>query len=168
MLNLLSFASLLFSCYMLICILDLTDIKNIVLASFCFAVGFVSVWGYILSAFDVLGQLSAWMNISLITSLILVIVARVQGARLSVVSLVIAMKAVFRKMSNTFIEQTVFTKSALLLLAIFSIIAGILNFLLGVIVPPIPGMRLLFIFPAWRNSFKTITLSLFILRIGHR
>ena len=136
MLNLLTFASLLLSCYLLICILDLTDIKDMVLASFCFAVGFVSVWGYILSAFDVLGQLSAWMSISLFTLLVLVIIAGVQGARLSIVPLVFAVRAALRKMSNNFMEQTVFTKSVLLLLAIFSIIAGILNFLLVVIVPP--------------------------------
>jgi hypothetical protein len=106
------------------------------LASFCFAIGFVSVWGYILSAFDVLGQLSAWMSISLITLLVLIIIVRVRRVRLSIVPLVFTMKAAFRKMSNNFMEQTVFTKSVLLLLAIFSIVAGILNFLLVVFVPP--------------------------------
>lgn len=136
MLNLLTIASLLLSCYLLICILDFTDIKDMILASFCFAVGFVSVWGYILSAFDILGQLSAWMSISLFTSLVLVIIARVQRARLSIAPLVFAVRVAFRKMSNNLMEQTVFTKSALLLLAIFSIIAGILNFLLVVFVPP--------------------------------
>ncbi len=168
MLNLLTFASLLLSCYLLICILDLTDIKDMVLASFCFAVGFVSVWGYILSAFDVLGQLSAWMSISLITSLVLVIIARVQGARLSIVPLVIAMKAAFRKMSNNFMEQTVFTKSVLILLAIFSIIAGILNFLLVVFVPPHTWDAITFHLPRMAQFIQNNNLDFFILPIGHR
>ena len=57
----------------------LQDLKDMVLASFCFAVGFVSVWGFILSAFDVLGQLSAWVSISLFTLLALALVARFKG-----------------------------------------------------------------------------------------
>ena len=134
--NLLALASLLLSCFLLIRILDLTDLKDIALVSFCFAVGFVSVWGYILSAFDVLGQLSAWLNISLFTSLVLVMIARAQRARLSIMPLVSAVRAAVREVSNNFKVQTTFSKSVLFLLAIFSITAGILNFLLVVIVPP--------------------------------
>jgi hypothetical protein len=52
------------------------------------------------------------------------------------VPLVSAVRTAVGEMSNNFMAQTVFTKSVLLLLAIFSIIAGILNFLLVVIVPP--------------------------------
>lgn len=134
--NLLTITSLLLSCFLLIRILDLSDLKDMILISFCFAVGFVSVWGYILSALDVLGQLSAWLNISLLTSLILVVIARAQGARLSIMLTVFAVRTAVRKMSNNFRAQTVFTKSVLLLLAIFSITAGILNFFLVLIVAP--------------------------------
>lgn len=134
--NLLTLTSLLFSCYVLTRILNLTDIKDMVLASFCFAVGSVSVWGYTLSVFDVLGQLSAWMTISLLTLLLLLFVARVRGTKLSLQPFLLAVRTAVREVVDAIKSQTFFVKSVLVLLAIFSMAAGILNLLLVVFVPP--------------------------------
>lgn len=134
--NLLTLVSLLLSCYVLTRILNLTDLKDIVLASFCFAVGSVSVWGYTLSVFNVLGQLSAWMMISLLTLLLLIVVARVRGTQLSLQPFLLAVRTAARDVVDAFKAQNFFVKSVLVLLAVFSMTAGILNLLLVVFVPP--------------------------------
>ncbi|HRQ22828.1 MAG TPA: hypothetical protein PLF42_05280 [Anaerolineales bacterium] len=106
------------------------------MAFFCFAAGLVTVWGYALSESNVLGQLSAWLYVSLGTLLVLMVIAHVRGTRLDVMPVVLTAREAVRGVFQLVAVQGVFIKSVLAVLAVFSVTAGILNLLLVVMVPP--------------------------------
>jgi hypothetical protein len=159
--NLLTLASLILSCFLLIRILALTDLKDILLTSFCFFVGFVTGGGYILSFLNVLGQLSAWMYFSLITSLALVLIARICKVDLSIYPLIVLLQGAFRKLENNFHEQSLFVKSVIIILAFFLLLTGVLNLLLVIFVPPFSWDGMVFHLPRMAQFIQQNNLNSF-------
>lgn len=129
-------ASLLVSCFLLVRILALVDLKDVVLASFCFAAGFIYLWGYILSALDVLGNLSAWLAAGLATVLLLGLLAVVTKARLDLIPLMMAVRTGVADLREKIKPLHTSGKLILFLLTLSSLLAGAMNLYLVLRVAP--------------------------------
>jgi hypothetical protein len=133
--NIIAVCSLLLSVYLLACLLKPVNLLETILFSFCIATALIAVWGYILSPFSQLAELSAWAWIGCATTIIalLLFVALKPGF----IPLHKQIRASVRIIAEWYSTQTTrYEKAVIVPMAVVSSALAIFNLALVILIPP--------------------------------